>query len=216
MPIAGSCCIRCRTLSLLPACLRLVFPSSRLISSIVVSLVVSPFFDTVGRGVRRGDVGALGLLGFSLRSVPMSIGRFMLYLPAMSPRSACLSSRLRGRWCSHLIMLNVLRCPCLPVVSFLSSFAVPPVWSSHLVYLAPSCDTMGGEAGGCGEAIRFSFYSPFACLPRIIPRHPSDTDGGGGLRSIGSACSACLPRCIRAVPLISSRISAASSPGSFD
>lgn len=84
-------------------------------------------------------------------------------------------------------------------------------------FFAPSCDTMGWEEGGCGEAIRFSFYSSFACLPLIVPRHPSDADGGGGLRSIGSAGGMlALPRCIRAVSSLSSRIPAASSHGSFD
>ena len=43
---------RCRPT--LPACLRLVFPSSRPISSPVVSFPVSPRFDTIGRGDERG------------------------------------------------------------------------------------------------------------------------------------------------------------------
>lgn len=108
MPITGSCCIRCRTLSLLPACLRLVFPSSRLISSIVVSIVSSPLFDTVGRGVRRG-ASVSCLLGFILRSVPMSIAgscrRSLTF-----PRSACLSARMRGDGVLISSVRDALRC----------------------------------------------------------------------------------------------------------
>lgn len=96
---------------------RLAFPppiSSHLIARRLARLL--PVLRHGWAGREAGSVGALCLLGFALRSVPMSIGRFMLYLPAMSPRSACLSARLRGRWRSHLIMRGVLRCPCLPPV----------------------------------------------------------------------------------------------------
>ena len=130
--------------------------------------------------------------------------------------SVCLPIRLvlRGRWRSHLVRHLVragcVAMLCLPIVSSLASFVVLSVGSSRrsvrfCVSLAPSCDTIGGEEGGCGVlAIRSAFrflpacFVPCACLPLVVSRHPSDTDGGGGLRSIGSACSACLPRCIRA------------------
>lgn len=82
--------------------------------------------------------------------------------------------------------------------------------------LAPSCDTIGGEEGEC-DAVAACLVSPRACLPLIVSRHLSDTDGGGGLLSIGSAGGLlALPRCIRAVSSLSSRIPAASSHGSFD
>lgn len=58
---------------------------------------------------------------------------------------------------------------------------------------------------------------PRACLPRIVSRHPSDADGGGGLLSVGSADGllACLSRCIHAVPFLVSSLGSPSH-GSFD
>lgn len=205
MPIAGSCCIRCRTLSLLPACLRPALPC-RLISCVPshrssFRFVISPLFDTVGRGVRRGASGVL-LAWFSLRSVPMSIAG------SCGVPSVCLlvdSAAWAMAFSSHHAVRAAMSC-------LLASRLVPRlVLSSRrsgrlISSLAPSCDTMGGEASGCGGAIRLSppVSFPFACLPRIVPRHPSDTDGGGGLRSIGSTggWAACLPRRIHAVPSI--------------
>lgn len=78
-----------------PACLRPVSPC-RLISCVSSHRPssrpsVSPFLDTVGRGVVRG-ASVLCLLGSALRSVPMSIAgscRFLCGVP-----SVCLLCRL--------------------------------------------------------------------------------------------------------------------------
>lgn len=86
--------MRCRPA--FPACLRLVSPvPSHLIIvvvSIVASIVISPLFDTVGRGVRRGASVLSACLVFALRFVPMSIAgscRFLCGVP-----SVCLLCRL--------------------------------------------------------------------------------------------------------------------------
>ena len=134
----------------LPACLPSFRSSSRRTGRIVVSPVRLPALRHGWAGREAGSVGALCLLGFALRSVPMSIGRFMLYLPAMSPRSACLSARLRGRWRSHLIR-HLVRAGCVAVSCLpVGSSRLSPCSSSRrsgrfCVSLAPSCDTMGGE-----------------------------------------------------------------------
>ena len=79
------------------------------------------------------------------------------------------------------------------LVSSLVSFVVSSVGSVSVSSLAPFLDTMGGETGDCGW-LSFSVSiscclprSPCACLPRGVSRHPSDADGGGGLRSVVSA-----------------------------
>ena len=75
----------------------------------------------------------------------------------MFPRSACLPARLWGRWRSHLIRADVLRCPaCRPSARLVPRLVHHPVCRVGSSRLAPSCDTMGGEASGCGCAIRLS------------------------------------------------------------
>ena len=183
-----ACRRRCRLRGFISSCgavLRVLLAcgSSRLPSHLIARRLArrlpAPRHGWAGR--EAGSVGALCLLGFALRSVPMSIGQFMLYLPAMSPQSACLSARLRGGRRSHLIRHLVragcVAVSCLPVGSSRSSPCPSSRRSGRFISsLAPSCDTMGGEEGGL----------------------------------------LALPRCIRAVSSLSSRIPAASSHGSFD
>lgn len=94
-------------LRFLLAC-RLVLPSSRLISS----PVVSPLFDTVGRGVSRGASASL-LAWFCLAVCVDVDNRFVPFSSAMSPRAACFVGSAAGRWRSHLVVRGVLRCPLL-------------------------------------------------------------------------------------------------------
>lgn len=191
MPIAGSCCIRCHTVALLPTCLRLVFPSSRLISSIVVSLVVSPFFDTVGRGVRRG-ASASCLLGF-FPAVCSDVDRSVHAVSSCDVPSVCLpvvsaagamafSSRPCGA-CYDVLLTRHL-------VLSLASFIIPSVRS--VLRLSPRLATRWAGRRTDAVLLRCAIVSrsdflppclvPRACLPRVVPRHPPDTDGGGGLR----------------------------------
>lgn len=120
--------VRCRPA--FPAYLRLVFPSSRFISSAIASPVSSPLFDTVGRGVRRG-ASASCLLGFCPAVCVDVDSRFIPYLPAMSLRSACSSARMRG----DVLVRDVLRCPAWSSsrLSSLASFIIPSVGSVRLV-----------------------------------------------------------------------------------
>lgn len=200
--------MRCRPA--LPACLRLVFPSSRPISSIVVSIVSSPLFDTVGRGVRRG-ASVSCLLGScpavcadvdrSVHGVSSAVSPLSAFYVVSAAGAMAFSSHPSSRPCW-------MRCGVLLARRLVSSFAsavVPSVGSAHR--LSPRLATR--LAGRRADALRLrraivprsdfaACLVPRACLPCGVSRHPSDTDGGGGLRSIGSACSACLPRCIRA------------------
>lgn len=129
------CCPAC------PACLRLVFPSSRPISSLVVSLVVSPLFDTVGRGVRRG-ASVSCLLGFCPAVCADADSRFMRYLvgllayqigaagamafssrPSSRPCGMCCDALLAHRLVSRLVRRPV--CRVVPSVCSVLCFSRP-------------------------------------------------------------------------------------------
>lgn len=184
--------------ALAPPCLlaaRLSIISSHLIGHRLAHRLPALRHGWAGR--EAGSVRRPCLLGFALRSVPMSIGRFMLYLPAMSPRSACLSTRLRGgmafssRPCVMCCDV-MLACP-----SSRSSPCPSSRRSGRFISSLPVFrhDGRGGGRMRCGcDGLSFivlfslRLSRPRACLPRVVPRHLSDTDGGGGLRSIGSAC----------------------------
>lgn len=133
MPITGSCRIRCRCLLIssfrhlvvlfrpaFPACLRLISPLP--FHLIVVSSYrlsprpsVSPLFDTVGRGVRRGATVSC-LLGF-YPVVCADVDSWVIpYLPTF-PLSACFVGSAAERWRSHLVRAGCAAMSCLPVGS---------------------------------------------------------------------------------------------------
>lgn len=175
MSITGSC--RIHRLTLRPACLIPVSPC-RLISSVIASLAVSPFFDTVGRGVRRGASVLSAYLVFALRFLPMSISRSIpLSLRRLLGLFACrlgcggtvFSSRRAG--CVAMSCLSIGPSRLSPRLS--SRRSVRLVSS-----LAPFLDTMGG-ASAVAVRLRRAFVphpdflppvsSPCACLPWVVP-----------------------------------------------
>lgn len=198
--------------ALAPPCLFRCVSPYRFISSVIISLLVSPFFDTVGQGVRRG-ASVSCLLGFVLLSVPMSIAGSCRRSLAF-PRSACLSSRLGC--VGTAFSSRHAGCVAMSSARLVSRLVYHPVGR---VGFCVSLPVLRHEGRGGGRMLCCCLLSrlPRACLPLVVSRHQSDTDGGGGLRSIGSAGGLlALPRCIRAVSSLSSRIPTASSHDSFD
>lgn len=196
--------MRCRPA--FPACLRFVFPSSRFISSPVVSPVRLPVLRHGWAGREAGSVDVL--LAWFFPAVCADVDRSVHAVGSLRSLGL-LACRLGcGDGGGVLISSCGMCCDVLAyrlsarLVSRLVHHPVGRVGSSAgsvLVYLAPSCDTMGGEEGGC-VAVAACYLSflvlislppisfPRACLPRGVSRHPSDADGDIGLRSIISAC----------------------------
>lgn len=105
MPITGSCCIRCRTLSLLPAC----FIASRL------------FSHSIGRR-RACPLSALRLAGRGGLSSRFVVSLFNRIFDVAS--AACLSSSMPSPW-FHLVVRCCPACPaCLRIVSPLPSHLI--------------------------------------------------------------------------------------------
>lgn len=163
---------RCRPA--FPAC----FVASRLcrlISSVIVSPVSSPFFDTVGLGVRRGASGVL--LAWFFPAVCADVDRSVHAVSSCDVPSVCLpvvSVRLRGRWRLISSVRSMLRCPACPSSRLVSRLVYHHVGRVGSSPLAPSCDTMGGEEGGCGGAIRLSLrLSRSPCLLALGRSSPS-------------------------------------------
>lgn len=118
-------------------------------------------------------------------SIPLSLRRLLgLFACRLGCGGTVFSSRRAG----------CVAMSCLPIGPSRLSPRLSSRRSGRLVSsLAPFLDTMGGETGDCGW-LSFSVSiscclprSPCACLPRGVSRHPSDADGGGGLRSVVSA-----------------------------
>ena len=164
--------------ALAPPCLlaaRLSIISSHLIDRRLDRLLPALRHGWAGR--EAGSIGALCLLGFILRSVPISADVDSRFIPFPSSAVSSLglfvlSARLRGRWCSHLIILDVLRCPaCLPVVSSLVSSIIPSVGS--VLRLSPRLATRW--AGRLTDAVRLfvsrSILPLLACLGLFLAIH---------------------------------------------
>ena len=143
----------------------------RLISSLVVSPVSSPFFDTVGRGVRRGASGVL-LAWFcpavcadiDSRFTPFPL-RCLLGLLAcwLGCGAAVLSSHPCG--CVAMSLLTARR-----LVSFLVSSIIPSV-GSVLCFSRPVFrhdGRGGGRMRRCYSSLFPPVSSPRACLPRVV------------------------------------------------
>lgn len=154
------------------------------------------------------------LLGSVLWAALISIaGSFRILCGVLLGLLACRLGYWCGRWRSHLVRAGCVAMPCLPLIVS-SRLVRRPVCRVGFSFLSPRLATrMGGEVAIAAVlfVLRFDFLppasSPCACLPRGVSRHPSDTDGGGRLAvSVGSSCGllACLSRCIRTVPLVSS------------
>ena len=123
-----------------------------------------------------------------MRFVPISIAGLCRFLCGVSLVCLPVGSAAVER-CSHLVVW--MRCDVLLAHLSVSS-------------LAPFCDTMGGEAGGCGLLIVFrsDFFAaclvPCSCLPRGVPlSRPMMWMAAGGWRSVGSVC------CLLAYPVVS-------------
>lgn len=190
--------------------------SSYLIDHHLDRLLPALRHDWAGRVAGSG--GVLCLLGFILRSVPMSAGVDSRFVPF--PSSAVLSLGLLacrigcGDDCVLISSVrDVLRCPACPLAR-LSPFAVPSVGSVHHLSLAQSCDTIGGEEGDCvAVAACFTPRPDFAaclvslCLLAPLPffaihliRMAAEVCGLSARRAV---CLLVLSRCIRAVlPLV--------------
>lgn len=155
-------CVSC----LLAARLAFAVSSHRLSSRLS-----SPLIDTVGLGVRRGDAGVM--LSWFFPAVCVDVDSLsMPYHPAMSPRSACLSARLRGRWRSHLVRAGRVAMPCLPrrIVSSIASAVVSSVGS--VLRLPRPVLRHDGRGGGrmlCG--CRLSRLPVLACLGSFLAIH---------------------------------------------
>lgn len=124
MPIAGSCCIRCRTLSLLPACLRCVLPAVP--SHRPSSRSSSPRSSTWLAGREAGSVGTL--LAWFCPAVCSDVDSRLTPFP-MRCSIRLLACQVRCR-CSHLVVW--MRCDVLLAhrsVSSLASFIIPSVGS---------------------------------------------------------------------------------------
>ena len=172
------------------ACLRFVAFPSHLIGHRLARRLPVPRHGW--RGVRRG-ASVLCLLGSALRSVPMSISRFMPFLLRCPLGLLACLARLRGS--GVLISSCGMCCDVLLAhrpVSSLASFIIPSVGSVSLVSRPVSRhDGRGDGRLRLAIVLRFDFLLPAsfpcACLPWGVSRHPSDADGGGGLRSVVSA-----------------------------
>ena len=156
----------------------------------------SPRSSTRLAGREAGSAALSSCLISVMRSVPMSIAGLYRFLCGVS--SVCLPvGSAAGERCSHLVVRDVLRCPACPSARLVSRHV-----SRH------DGRGVGRLRCGCGVLsfpVLISLPAP-ACLLRVVSRHPSDTDGGGSLRFVGSVCGllACLSRCIRAVSIVSS------------
>lgn len=170
IPIAGSCCIRCRTLSL---------------------------FVSSGGACRRLALSSSYSIAYSM------------WLRLVACR--------RWRWwrCSHLVISSSRRAVPSCVSCLLTARLACAVLSHHRHRLNRRFDRRlpalrHGWAGRRADAAR-CYSSLAACLIPLCLLASGrfslrlDADGGGGLRSVGSAgdLPACLSRCIRAVlPLV--------------
>ena len=190
------CCPAC------PACLRLVFPSSRPISSLVVSLVVSPLFDTVGRGVRRG-ASVSCLLGFCPAVCVDADSRFMRYLVGLlayqigAAGAMAFSSRPSSRPCG-------MCCDALLAHRLVSRLARRPVGLFGSVFLSPRLATR--LAGRRADAVcllsvlRSDFFLPvsspvLACLWSFLAIHL--------IRMAAEVCGLSARRALLACPVVS-------------
>lgn len=203
VPSCVSCLLRC-VLALPPH----LMP----ISSVIVSPVVSPLFDTVGLGVRRGAFASC-LLGSVLRASLISIAgscRFLCDVPSVclpvgsAAGAMAFSSRPCGMCCD--VMLTH-RLASSRLSSRLSSHR-----SGRFCVSRPVLRHDGRGVGRLRRAIRSPFRFLAACLVPLCLLTSGrfsfrlDADGGGGW-SVGSAggLPACLSRCIRVVlPPVSS------------
>lgn len=185
--------VRCRPA--LPACLRLVFPSSRPISSLVVSLVVSPLFDTVGRGVRRG-ASVSCLLGFCPAVCADADSRFMRYLVGLlayqigAAGAMAFSSRPSSRPCG-------MCCDALLAHRLVSRLARRPVGLFGSVFLSPRLATR--LAGRRADAVRLfvsrSILPLLACLGLFLAIHL--------IRMAAAVCGLSARRALLACPVVS-------------
>lgn len=126
----------------------------------------------------------------------MSIARSCRFLCGI-PSPCLLACRLG---CGAMVLSShragCVAMSCLLAARLVFRFACRLVGRVGSASLSPSFGTMSGEGSGCGAVaacypfcvlISLSVSFPRACLPRVVSRHQSDTDGGGGLRSIVSA-----------------------------
>lgn len=131
-------------------------------------------------GREAGSVGAL-LAWFCPAVCVDADNRFTPYLPAMSPRSACLSSRLRGRWRPRPVCAVPSCVSCLLAARLAPRLVHRPAGRVGSVFLSPRLATRW--AGRRADALRlrranvprFDFdacLAPCACLPRGVPRSP--------------------------------------------
>lgn len=100
------------------------------------------------------------LLGFC-PAVCVDVDRSVHIVSSCDVPSVCLpvvSARLRGDGALISFVLDVLRCLACPSSRLVSRLVYHPVGRVGSSPLAPSCDTMGGEDGDCGEVAAAAGY----------------------------------------------------------